>query len=393
MNRLRVCIACLDPYTFGGGTASATWAMVNALIRLGYEPTLLYVATRRKFTLSRQFHRANRYNAITVGYLPSFPYLANLLAGLVIRKDIRDFDIYQVVGGGAMAGAMFWVNRLRYAVWMGPTIVDEIGSVSWWEDMTMKNFSVAVVKILGRISILLEKSVLQAAAKVLVQSPQFVESIPRFYGISQEKVSLLDFPIDVEKFSPGTPASKPSYRYILSVGRVDDARKNFPLLIRAFKRVKREMPDLKLVIVGKISKKSKVRKLVEQLGMEEDVILTGQVKEVVDYYRGAEAFVLSSRQEGLGIVVLEAMSCGIPVISTRCGGPEGIIRHGQTGWLTSQDEGDLSDAILEVLKNRDLRASMGKAAREYILEHHTMDLFCSRLQKIYGEVYGGTAMV
>lgn len=387
MRRLRVCVACLDPFTFGGGTASCTWAMLEALDRLGYEATLLFVSPQRKFTLRKKVYRENGRSVISIGYLPSFPFIANAFAGLTVKRELRSFDIYQVVGGGAMAAAMFWVNALRYIVWMGPTLKDEIQGSPWWEDLKIGNLMVAAIKALAGPSLLIEQRVLRGADRVLVQSPRAVEAVPEQYKLPREKVDWLPFPVDTEKFSPGKLAEGPDFSYILSVGRVDDARKNFPLLIRAFRRVKSAMPHLKLVIVGKLSDKSRMRNFVQELGLDRDVVFTGQVQKVEEYHRQAIVFVQPSRQEGLGIAILEAMASGTPVVATRCGGPEGFIQHGKTGLLVRQDEADLSEAILRVLRDNDLRKQLSINARSYILKNHTQEIFCTKLQQVYQEVY------
>ena len=74
------------------------------------------------------------------------------------------------------------------------------------------------------------------------------------------------------------------------------------------------------------------------------------VDRLVELYQGAELFVLASAQEGLGIVMLTAISCGVPVIATDCGGPEGIVVEGITGQIVpNYDEGKLAEAITGLL--------------------------------------------
>jgi glycosyltransferase involved in cell wall biosynthesis len=87
---------------------------------------------------------------------------------------------------------------------------------------------------------------------------------------------------------------------------------------------------------------------------------------LVELYRGATAMVLTSQQEGLGIAAMEAMACGLPVISTRCGGPETFIRDCVDGFLVDAEPGQIAERMSEIATDVSLRRSMGSAAEERI---------------------------
>src|SRR6185295_6179106 len=106
-------------------------------------------------------------------------------------------------------------------------------------------------------------------------------------------------------------------------GRVDDPRKNLPDLIRAYAPVAAELPDLDLVLVGQaLEKDNAVTRLVAALGLSARVHLPGHLDAdaLAAAYRGAVAYATASRQEGLGIAVMEAQASGLPAIVLRCGG-------------------------------------------------------------------------
>ena len=126
------------------------------------------------------------------------------------------------------------------------------------------------------------------------------------------------------------------------------------------------------------------------LGIAHQVRYLGELSlpELVRQYQDAEAVVLSSRQEGFGMALVEAMACGTPVVSTRCGGPEEIVRDGITGFLTPVgDAGALAEAAERILSDRALRASMGRAAREDVCHRFAMEVIGAQVLRRYHEAY------
>jgi glycosyltransferase involved in cell wall biosynthesis len=155
--------------------------------------------------------------------------------------------------------------------------------------------------------------------------------------------------------------------YILSVARFSDPRKNVRLLFRAYGRLREESPGVPpLVLAGKNGPTLTDWEYARKLGIYEHVTIHEGVTQqrLRELYQGASLFVLSSDEEGLGIVLLEAMACGLPVVSTDCGGPASAVTHGQTGYLTpTGDERALAARIRELLEHPVLRERMGRAGR------------------------------
>jgi glycosyltransferase involved in cell wall biosynthesis len=147
-------------------------------------------------------------------------------------------------------------------------------------------------------------------------------------------------PLDHPWFAPGRPP------VVLSAGRLTD-EKDFGTLIEAFARVRRERAA-RLVILGEGPERASLQGQLERLGLAEDVLLPGFVDNPFQYMRRAAVFVLSSRCEGFGNVLVEAMACATPVISTDCpNGPREILEDGRHGVLvTTGDAAMMATAIL-----------------------------------------------
>jgi glycosyltransferase involved in cell wall biosynthesis len=169
--------------------------------------------------------------------------------------------------------------------------------------------------------------------------------------VTPELVVMQDAPVDHPWFQPGAPP------VIMSAGRLGRA-KDFPTLIRAFARVRRARPA-RLVIFGKGKSEAKTAKsiaalqgLAAGLGIADDVALPGFVPNPFAYMARAATFALSSINEGLPGVLIQAMACGCPVVSTDCpSGPAEILANGRYGRLVPPgDDAALSEAILAMLE-------------------------------------------
>ena len=137
---------------------------------------------------------------------------------------------------------------------------------------------------------------------------------------------------------------------IIAVGTLKP-QKDFETLIRAFARLQRDRPTARLLILGEGPVRPDLERLAAEFEVSEDVFLPGFVRDPYPFYRAADLFVLSSRYEGFGNVIVEALENGLSVVSTDCeSGPREILSGGQYGQLV--DVGDvtgLADAMDAVL--------------------------------------------
>jgi glycogen(starch) synthase len=170
--------------------------------------------------------------------------------------------------------------------------------------------------------------------------------------------------VDVDEIRRARPASH-ARPYILAIGR-HVPQKGFDVLIDAYAAVLRAKPDAPdLVIAGDGPQRADLEKQVADLGLAERIEFPGRCDRptTASLFRGCDVFVLPSRHEPQGIVCLEAMAAGKPVVATRVGGVPEVVRDGECGMLVDPDDsGALATSIGAVLSDDELRRRVGAAA-------------------------------
>lgn len=180
--------------------------------------------------------------------------------------------------------------------------------------------------------------------------------------VTPELLAAARTPLDHPWFAAGAPP------VVLGVGRLVPA-KDFATLLRAFARV-RAARDARLMILGEGPQRASLEALAHELGIGSDVAVPGYAVNPYAYMANAAAFVLSSRWEGLVGVLIEAMACGCPVVSTDCpSGPAEILQGGALGPLVPVgDHGALGAAILALLDNPPEPAALRAGAEMFSLD-------------------------
>jgi glycosyltransferase involved in cell wall biosynthesis len=134
-------------------------------------------------------------------------------------------------------------------------------------------------------------------------------------------------------------------------------------LIRAAARVRRAVPGVRFVLVGRGPLEGDARREVAQLGLEDTVVFAGYRADAPRLAAGFDVFALASVREGLGVALVEAMALGRPVVVTASGGPAEVVGHGEHGRVVAVGDADsMADRIVELLADRDLRDRLGAAA-------------------------------
>lgn len=180
---------------------------------------------------------------------------------------------------------------------------------------------------------------------------------------------VIVIPDPVSEYSSQLSVVEKSHGRIIAVGRLFE-QKRIDRLIEAFALIADKYPDWYIDIFGNGPLLADITALIESHHLQNRVHLNPATKQISSEYKSSQFFVLSSDYEGFGLVIIEAMACGLPVVSTNCPfGPSEIIEDGVTGLLTKMDVHDLADKMEWMITHEEERHQMGirahKAAARY----------------------------
>ncbi|MEQ7127287.1 glycosyltransferase [Actinopolymorpha sp. B11F2] len=207
-------------------------------------------------------------------------------------------------------------------------------------------------------------------------------------SIGQARVAVAHPGVDTTAFSP-SPIGWHRDGYLLSVCRLGDPRKGLERMILAYGDLVRFRSSApRLVLAGRGDLPRSVQRLIVEQGLNHRVLVRPNVstEQLVDLYRGASVFLQTSYEEGLGLSVLEAMACGLPVVATATHGAEECIDQGLTGWLVQHASPEalrrlLVARVLDVLDQTG--QEMGARGRERCVALFSTDVALHRFTDTY----------
>jgi glycosyltransferase involved in cell wall biosynthesis len=245
----------------------------------------------------------------------------------------------------------------RLAVRMGTTVSENLAKRSWF-DRNMQYFSIRCLYPRADVVLVPSRGAAEDIVNIGRLNPARVKVVPspivndRLDRMAAEKT---DHPWLIEESAP----------VILGVGELCE-RKDFGTLIKAFARL-RKSREARLIILGEGKKREELRALARELGVAKDVDLPGFTANPYAFMARASLFVLSSRCEGAPVVLMEALACGTPAVSTDCpSGPREILQNGELGGLVPVgDEEALAAAMAQTLSTPPARQTLRDGARPY----------------------------
>ena len=381
-------------YQTAGGVQSAARWLTKGLRVAGFDVEIFDLATSRADAFSRRLTAPTTwFRATLLAADPSDAQVTHVGASGVefeplrylprakLSTELNRFDLVQVVAGGpALALAALKCGR--------PVVLQVATRVAWERVSQLSAMSGPMAiwrNVTTKIVSLMERTALRRSDVVLVLNSEMQEFAR---SVGQSQVVLAPPGVDTDLFTPRNEGWD-SAGYLLSVCRLDDARKGLDRLVRSYALMTASRPSMPdLVLAGRGELPIPLGRLIVDLGLADRVRVLSDVPqiELPSLYRGASVYLQSSHEEGLGISVIEAMACGLPVVGTETAGTRETIANGETGWLVPQMPLDqisivMAARVLSVLS--DDSGEMSFHARRRCVAEYSLEVTLIRFIDVY----------
>lgn len=353
----------LDMFPPRGGWQYQTWHLGKELVKKGHKVVVL-----TRFRGEKIFgHEGITFLGIKT--YTRIPILTHLIFSYNAYRELRkmDFDIL-----------FMWGERFAN-IFPSFINISKIFCVDWDATEKAKEWLLKLSKInylFLPVKFLIE-NVVRRNSNILIAMNRDMYA----YLVSEGYSDIIQLPlgVDVDKYE-----NCGDEKYILYVGRLHKS-KGIEGLISAFVQLPKNFDDYKLILIGAGPDEKNLKQFAEKMPKSRNVKFLGHLpnEEVRNYFSKCTVFVLPSYFEGFGIVILEAMASGKPVIATNIMGPKDIITHGKDGFLFEKGNVDeLTNYLGLCLSSEKLRNEVGKNARKTVEENYSFEKISKNLVKI-----------
>jgi glycosyltransferase involved in cell wall biosynthesis len=358
-----------------GGIGSYVYNLSRKLVQKGHQVT---VVTKGSSSLPRE-ELIDGINLIRLPYLAVYP-LHVWLHGVFVNRELkvleRRFTLVHVHSPGAS------VVRTRLPVVTTVHTPMKIDS-RYYEVVDFYSLADKLQSML--VYPLIERELFRISSRITAVSKSVARELGE-YGLDDKEIAVVGNGVDEKTFTPAC-ARKENFaeRYVLYTG-VLRARKGLFDFVRCAELVSRAYPDVKFVIAGRGPLLRKLEESVKRVRLQKQIIFLGYVdkNKFIQVYQNATVHVVPSYYEGLPTVLLEAMSCGLPVVATDIGGNNEVITPEVNGFLVPPKcPEEMAKAINRLLDDASLRENIGRAARRTIEKYYTWDKIADNILKCY----------
>ncbi|MBI3755588.1 MAG: glycosyltransferase [Deltaproteobacteria bacterium] len=353
-------ILFITPSLYGGGAERVLVLLLRHLDRSRFQPVVVLFEPENDY-------KEDIPDDVRIVSLNSSGMLdsARLILSLsqLLKKEAPDIictSIYRVKPLSLITALAMRLSRVKARVFL-----TEHGNLSW----CMKTAKLASL----RGFLIRNKFLYPEKDNVICVSKGLRDDLVNNWGVSAARTKIIYNPVEIDRIQILAKEEVDHHWFqerrpvIIACGRLD-RQKDYPLLLRVFASVSKEASDLRLVILGDGLLRKELIEYTGVLGISDKTAFLGFQKNPFKYIARAKALVLSSVMEGFPMVLIEAMACGTPVISTRCeSGPEELITDGVDGLLTPVGDVDaMGNAIHSLLRDEFLRIRLAEAGRRRV---------------------------
>jgi glycosyltransferase involved in cell wall biosynthesis len=354
-----------------GGIGIHAHQISSSQARLGHEVTVL--------TLNQKKLPENELvNGYRVVRFPSyFTICGNSFAPGLILEILRRKKAVDIIHAHSHLFFSTNVCALARLLHSAPLIITNHGLISasapaWLNTLYKYTFSTATFHI---------------ADHIICYTDIEKENIEKL-GIDHRKISVIHNGVDTNLFAPANSPWHKNAKQIIWVGRFV-LGKGVEYLIEAFSQIQKKIPDIRLVLVGEGPEKSRIEQKIQDAHLQSSVVIIDFLEnsELPGFYRNSNVFVLPSLMEGVPRTLLEAMSCGVPVVTTNLPHLLDIV-DGNGLVVPPKDPTLLSDAILTILEDASLAEKMGQRGGHKIEQEYSWEDTVKKTLALYESIIG-----
>jgi glycosyltransferase involved in cell wall biosynthesis len=361
-------------YPFVGGVENYVYNLSRELIELGHEVTVVCANEPKVKSMEiTDGIRVKRLNYI--GKIAN----TNITLKLPLELLKEDFDIVHThipTPWSADWSAIISMTKNKSLI------------LTYHNDIVGNGFANCIAKFYNFTSL---KLMLRKAAKIIISQPNYLASSP-YLKKYENKIEVIPSGVDIRHFKPLKVGKEENMVFFLSVLDEFHRYKGLDYLLEALKRVKKEILNVRLIVGGEGKLLNYYKQKVTSMGLGDNVEFAGFIpdEEIVKYYNKCDIFVLpsiSAKQEGFGMVLLEAMACGKPVVTTEIVGIAKDARERNCGKIIEPKNVDaLADAVIEVLQDKESAKRMGANGRRLVEEKYGWKKVGEMVQSVYEDV-------
>jgi glycosyltransferase involved in cell wall biosynthesis len=376
---MKICMILSVPFPPNEGIGYYTYNLSKKLLEKGHE---IVVITRGSFKKT-QTEIFNSIEIIRAPYVPIYPFYLKI-HGIFVNKVLKSLESnIDLVHIHTPLSPFVKTSLPIITTVHTPMLTD-------YRQVEIKSIYSLLSKISARfISYPLEKKLIQSSDVITTVTKSVAQELKEFY-FDSKSINVVENGVDEKIFYPKKEKSEKSIKYAMFVGRIDREKGLFDL-VECGRYICKERPELYFIIAGKGRDLNKLIKKIKNAGLQDRFIFLGQVNKdnLVKLYQNATLFILPSYHEGLPSVVLEAMSCSLPVIVTDVRGNRDLITQGENGIIIPPKEPKkIAEAINMLLGDKKLRQYLGENARNTIIKNYTWDIIANKMLNCYESLIG-----
>jgi glycosyltransferase involved in cell wall biosynthesis len=395
----KVCIFTETYFPVVGGGETQARLLAEGLVANGFSVIILTRRSDPSLKKTEQWGAVTAYRLPPVGsgqlrkwglLLTSLPALVSLrhqydlvfvsgfrrvgIAAVLISKLLDKGCILKADSLGEMSGDYFATGLARLRLRSAPPVFEPF---LWLRDNILK----------------------RANAFVAISSE--VDTELRTQGVNPALIKMIPNSVDTRRFRPAKPQTRDELRQKLGIPARDKiviftgrlvSYKGLPLLLRVWRDIQRNHEGVGLLLVGSGGQdihncEAELKEYVSAYGLKDSVHFTGGVQNVHEYLQASDIFVFPTENEAFGISLIEAMACGLPVISTNVGGVKDILQNQQNGVAVQPgDFQGLYDALDALITDSSLSARLGRAAWQTVQNKYSAETVTQQYAKLFRRI-------